>query len=208
MLKRTLAVQNPTGVQILQWISHIAGYRVLKMSASKQHDTSRHTEGGKERRLVRLSLRDWGILHTAAHFSNCLACFLPLDETVPVIEEVIGGPMDAAVGLDTGISFIGQKAVFFRYEATKLVLAFEATKANEMIFNAWSHAKDDKWYALPYARFLDGRQGHSFYLDMWLGMRSATLEALTDNILKLEGQGKAPSSFIVSGHSMGGGIST
>ncbi|KAJ9115728.1 hypothetical protein QFC24_006911 [Naganishia onofrii] len=205
--RRTLGVENPTGIQILQWISHIAGYRIFKMPPSKQKVQGHQTfSSGKQ--LVRLSLRNWNDIHTAAQFSNSLALFLPLHESVPMLEQQMGHLMDAVVPLDTHIPAVGQKAVFFRHESTKLVLAFEATKPKEMIMNAWSHGKDKKWNSLPYARYLDGRQVHSFYLDMWLGMRRATLKALTDNVLEIERLDKVPSSFIVSGHSMGGGIST
>ncbi|KAJ9091284.1 hypothetical protein QFC21_007273 [Naganishia friedmannii] len=205
--KRTMAVENPTGMQILQWISHIAGYRIFKMSAGKQHRHSQQTSSsGKQ--LVLLSVRDWDTLCIAAQFSNSLALFLPLDESVPLLEQQLGYRMDVVKPLNTGIPAVGQKAVFFRYNTTRLVLAFEATKPKEMIMNAWSHGKDKKWNSVPYARYRDGRQVHSFYLDMWLGMRKATLEALTDNILEVEHSDQVPSSFIVSGHSMGGGIST
>lgn len=197
--KRTLAVENPSGIQILQWLSHIAGYRIFKMSAVK-HGRQSTTK------IVSVSIHDWNDIYTAARFSNSLAMFLPVSESVALLEEQIGRHMDAVVPLDTGLPAVGQKAVFFRM-ATTLVLAFEATKPNEMIMNAWSHGKDEGW-SLPYARFVDGRQVHSFYLDMWLGLRRETLKALTTNIQDLERQGQAPSSFLVSGHSMGGGIST
>jgi hypothetical protein len=197
--KRTLAVENPSGIQILQWLSHIAGYRIFKMSAAKHGRQS-------TAKVVSISVHDWNDIYTAAQFSNSLALFLPVRESVALLEGQIGQHMDVVVPLDTGLPAVGRKAVFFRM-ATTLVLAFEATKPNEMIMNAWSHGKDKKW-SLPYARFIDGRQVHSFYLDMWLGLRRETLKALTASIQDLERQGQAPSSFIVSGHSMGGGIST
>jgi hypothetical protein len=196
--KKTLAVENPNGVQILRWLSHIAGFRVLKMSPDKK---SLRTPV----RLVESTVADSEDIYTAARFSNGLAYFLPMSDTIAALEQELGEKLDAAVPLDTGLS-VGRKGVLFRYQTT-LVLAFEATKPDEMMKNAWSHAKDKKW-SLPYARYVDGRQVHSFYLDMWLGMRRATLEAITDSILELEKQGQAPSRIIITGHSMGGGIST
>ena len=152
-----------------------------------------------------MTAQNWNDVYTAALFSDGLAKFLPLDESVPIIEEGLGSKFDSAVPLDTGLS-VGRKGVLFRYD-TNIVLAFEATKPDEMYKNAWSHAHDKKW-SIPYARYLDGRQVHSFYLDMWLGMRSATLRALSQSLVDIEGSGKVPRSIILTGHSMGGGIST
>lgn len=196
--KKKLGVESPNGIQILRWLSHIAGFRLLKMSPDKQSLRTAAT-------LVETSVADLEDIYTAARFSNSLAYFLPMPETIASLEQDLGERVDAAVPLHTGLS-VGRKGVLFRY-GTVTVLAFEATKPDEMIKNAWSHAKDSKW-SLPYARYVDGRQVHSFYLDMWLGMRPAALEAMSESVLEMERRGQVPSRILVTGHSMGGGIST
>lgn len=171
---------------------------MLNMSADKQ---SLKTPA----KLVETSVADLEDIYTAARFSNSLALFLPMPDTIAALEQELGEKLDATVPLDTGLS-VGRKGVLFRYR-TAIVLAFEATKPDEMMKNAWSHARDKKW-SMPYARHVDGRQVHSFYLDMWLGMRKAALSAISDSILDLERQGQMPSRILITGHSMGGGIST
>jgi hypothetical protein len=156
--------------------------------------------------LVEKTEADLRDTFTASRFANALAGIVPLDNTIASLDHQLGARLDTIVPLETGL-WLGRRGCFFRY-GTTLVLAFEATKSsNEMLLNACSHANDKKWCP-PYPRYLEDRQVHSLYLDMWLGMRQSALDAITDAIMELEKQGQPPARLIITGHSMGGGIST
>ena len=194
-----LHVNNPTGAQILTWLAHIAGYRILPLRAEKMVVQPSD-------KLLQVSQADWADIHLAAQFSNGLAEFNPMPETCDRLERETGFILDTAVPFDTGLS-AGRKAVLFR-TGTRVILTFEATKPDEMKMNAWSHAKDphQRW-SLPYARYWEGRQVHSFFLDMWLGMRDQALLEITKTLEEAEAQGIQVDRFLITGHSMGGGIS-
>lgn len=198
---RGLHVSSPNGVQILRWLSEIAGYRIFNLRPHKSGQIS----GDTPLSLIRMQEADLENVYMAAQFANGLALFRPMEETVRLLEEDLGSPLEAAIPLDTGLKSVGRKAVLLR-QRRNIVLAFEATKPNEMKMNAWSHAHDGGW-TIPYARFLDGRQVHSFYLDMWLGMREAALEGLSRCIDEMADEGMEPERLLITGHSMGGGIS-
>lgn len=69
--------------------------------------------------------------------------------------------------------------------------------------------RDPEWWKPHYPVYINENQVHSFYLDMWRGMETATYAALgnaVDEIVKKTG--KPPNQIIITGHSMGGGIST
>ena len=195
--KKGLDVKNPDGVQILKWLAHIAGYRILPLKPERRDVES-------PIHLLDVTSSDWEDIYLASQYSNALADFQPMDLTVQRIQNETGPTLDAAVPFDTGLS-VGRKAVLFRMKS-KIMLSFEATKPDEMKMNAWSHAKDKGW-KLPYARYWDGRQVHSFFLDMWLGMRKQVFGSLTKTILEAEEAGEAPDRILITGHSMGGGIS-
>ena len=194
--RRQLGVAKPDRNQVLRWAAEIAGYRIFRTSSESQNGVGSNS-------FIGPTESDWDDIYTAAQFCKALADFQPLDVTVARLEKERGQKMDVAEHLDTGMKNMGKKAMLFRVDRT-VVLAMEATKPNEMKMNAWSHAQTRKW-TVPYARFLDGRQVHSFYLDMWLGMREATFAAL-DKAIKSSGE-KPPERILITGHSMGGGIS-
>lgn len=198
--KKGLNVTNPTGAQILTWLAHIAGYRILPLKAERRTDIQPSSQ------LLQVTPDAWTDIHLASQFSNALADFLPMDETCQRLERETGFHLDLAIPFDTGLS-VGRKSVLFRVGSTFL-LSFEATKPNEMKMNAWSHAKDPrKRWSLPYARYVDGRQVHSFFLDMWLGMRDEVFREITRTVREAEAVGIVPDRFLITGHSMGGGIS-
>jgi hypothetical protein len=87
------------------------------------------------------------------------------------------------------------------------VLIFEATKEGEMIMNTWAYGRGSGWWEPPYPRYWQGRQVHSFYLDMWLGMKDKVLEGLEKVVLDMQEEGRWPERIVISGHSMGGGMS-
>jgi hypothetical protein len=159
------------------------------------------------RKLVEMSEGDLEDIYTAALCSNGMADFVEISDIIASLECHLGqklGP--SVVPLETEL-WVGRKGMVFRY-GTTLVVAFEATKEHDMEANAWSHGTDDDAWSLPTARYVDGRHVHAFYLDMWLGMREAALPAISDELEEIEKEGQVPSRLLVTGHSMGGGIST
>jgi hypothetical protein len=201
--KKGLNISNPSGAQILTWLAHIAGYRILPLKPEKIVGQIEPSAG---KQLLQVTQDDWEDIHLAAQFSNGLAEFKPMEETCERLQRETGFKLDGVVPFDTGLS-IGRKAVLFRV-GRRMILTFEATKPNEMKMNAWSHAKDpEKKWSLPYARYLDGRQVHSFFLDMWLGMREEIFEEITKMVRQAEEKGDGIERFLITGHSMGGGIS-
>jgi predicted TIM-barrel enzyme len=48
---------------------------------------------------------------------------------------------------------------------------------------------------------------HSFYLDMWLGMKAKALEGISEVVDDILNRGDVE-GIIITGHSMGGGLST
>jgi hypothetical protein len=154
-----------------------------------------------------MSAGDLEEIYTAALCSNGMADFDPMSDIIASLECRLGqtlGPL--VIPLETGL-WVGRKGMVFRY-GTTIVVAFEATKDNESEADSWSHGMDDDAWTLPNTRRVDGRRVHAFYLDMWLGMRVVALPAISYEIEELEKQGKAPSRLLITGHSMGGGIST
>lgn len=160
-----------------------------------------------DKKLAEMSEGDLDDIYAAALCSNAMADFESMSDIVASLESRLArklGPL--VVPLETGL-WVGRKGMVFRY-GTTVVVAFEATKDHELEANAWSHGNDDDAWSLPTARYVDGHHVHAFYLDMWLGMRVDALSAISDNFEELEKEGQAPSRLLVTGHSMGGGIST
>jgi hypothetical protein len=160
-----------------------------------------------DQKLVEMSEGDLEDFNIAAICSNGVASAGGIGDIVASLESRLCQQLGSnVVPLDTGL-WVGRKGMVFRF-GTTIVVAFQATQNNDLVVNTWSHAKDDNWWSLPYPRLIDGRQVHSFYLDMWLGMRTTALSAISHEVEELEKEGQVPSRLLVTGHSMGGGIST
>jgi hypothetical protein len=103
---------------------------------------------------------------------------------------------------------ISRRAVIVT-ERHKITLAFEGSDPNELINNTWANAKGPNWWYIPYPVFHDdGNRVHNFYRDMWHRMRQAIFVELDNAIQSLLLEGFVPSAIIVTGFSMGGGVST
>lgn len=86
-------------------------------------------------------------------------------------------------------------------------IAFFGSDPNELHMNMWTDAKGPNWWELPYAVYENGNRVHSFFRDMWHAMRSATYDALSRAVEDLAARDAAPERVIITGFSMGGGIS-
>jgi hypothetical protein len=68
--------------------------------------------------------------------------------------------------------------------------------------------KGPGWWQLPYAVYEDGNRVHSFFRDMWWAMRQATYDALRCGVEDIAARDAVPEQIVISGFSMGGGVST
>jgi dienelactone hydrolase len=60
---------------------------------------------------------------------------------------------------------------------------------------------------MPACAFIDGHAVYSYFRDLWFNMRDALLEALSTAVQGMAGRDITPKRIIVTGFSMGGGIS-
>jgi hypothetical protein len=112
----------------------------------------------------------------------------------------------SATDLHTGIN--GSRKAVLVASNEKLTIAFEGSAPGELIMNTWANAKGPNWWDIPYPVFTEGNRVHSFFRDMWYGMRAALFEAFSAAIQKIVEEGAVPKQIIVTGFSMGGGVST
>ncbi|KAF7190458.1 hypothetical protein HII31_08172 [Pseudocercospora fuligena] len=86
----------------------------------------------------------------------------------------------------------------------KCTIAFEGSHPDEWYKNTWTDGKGPGWWEFPYPVYDEnGHRIHSFYRDMWYGMRTAAFAALDAAIDKI----CEPKQIIITGFSMGGGVS-
>jgi hypothetical protein len=129
-----------------------------------------------------------------------------IDALRNTLRDEFSDPSLSAVDLYTGFN-ISRRAVLVCSKET-ITLAFEGSDPNELIKNAWANAKGPKWWNMPYPVYTDGNRVHSFFRDMWHAMRAAALDALSKAIESIVAKGAAPTRIVVTGFSMGGGVST
>ncbi|KAH7079352.1 hypothetical protein BKA63DRAFT_563987 [Paraphoma chrysanthemicola] len=110
-----------------------------------------------------------------------------------------------AIDLYTGIN-LSRRAVLI-HSGDTITLAFEGSDPNELIKNTWASAKGPNWWDLPYPVYVDGNRVHSFFRDMWHGMRDAAFQALGEAVQSILARGGAVKNIVVTGFSMGGGVS-
>lgn len=89
----------------------------------------------------------------------------------------------------------------------KITIAFLGSDPNELHMNLWTDAKGPAWWHFPYPVHENGNRVHSFFRDMWHGMRVETYNALSSAVDDMAARGATPKQIIVTGFSMGGGIS-
>ncbi|KAH6288706.1 hypothetical protein HBI39_215510 [Parastagonospora nodorum] len=115
-----------------------------------------------------------------------------------------------AKDLHTGINS-SRRAIIVRYH-DNITIVFEGTGSDALVMNLWTNlwadAKGPNIWDIPFPVYTDGNRVHSFYRDMWHGMRASTLDALSEAVKCIVAKGNAPKSIVVAGFSMGGGVST
>jgi len=82
----------------------------------------------------------------------------------------------SATELWTGLN-ASRRAVFVAIDEN-ITIAFEGSDPNELVKNTWANAKGPNWWDIPYAVYDGGNRVHSFFRDMWYGMRDETFRAL------------------------------
>lgn len=87
-------------------------------------------------------------------------------------------------------------------------MPFQESADDEIHKNLWIFGKGPNWWDTPYPVHVNGNKVHSFYLDMWNGMRDAVFSALGNAVATMRDRGMMPKKLIIAGYSMGGGVST
>lgn len=108
--------------------------------------------------------------------------------------------------LRTGVN-AGRKAVVV-YSGERITIAFQGSDPSELIINTWTNAKGPRWWDIPYPVYENGNRIHSFFRLMWHGMRQKTYDALRIAVEDMTVRGVTPKQIIITGFSMGGGVST
>ncbi|CAI9635564.1 unnamed protein product [Alternaria burnsii] len=112
----------------------------------------------------------------------------------------------SATELWTGLN-ASRRAVFVAIDEN-ITIAFEGSDRNELVKNTWANAKGPNWWDIPYAVYDGGNRVHSFFRDMWYGMRDETFRALSEAIRNIKEKGSTPRKITIAGFSQGGGVST
>lgn len=107
--------------------------------------------------------------------------------------------------LNTGLSRSRRAVVVCNGE--KITIAFLGSDSNELHMKMWFFAKGLGLFDIPYPVYENGNQVHSFFRDMWHGMRQATYSAISRAVEEIAARRATPKQIIVTGYSMGGGIS-
>ena len=115
-------------------------------------------------------------------------------------------PASTTVDIHTGINQ-SRQAILVHNQDT-IVIAFQGSADDEIHMNLWTDGKGANWWDLPYPVYVNGNRVHSFYLDMWNGMKTAVFSALGDAIATMRDHNIVPKKVIIAGYSMGGGEST
>ncbi|KAH8723125.1 hypothetical protein GQ44DRAFT_657310 [Phaeosphaeriaceae sp. PMI808] len=115
-------------------------------------------------------------------------------------------PILTVVDLHTGFN-AGRKAVLVNSHE-RITVAFTGSGSDGLWRNTWANAKGPNFWDIPYAVYTDGNRVHSFFRDMWHAMRSATFHALSQAVDSIVAREAVPRQIIITGFSMGGGVST
>jgi hypothetical protein len=159
--------------------------------------------------LVRLQdgPSQWGFIKDAAHIIFQASIHPSTSSLLNTLRSHYSDQFVTVTDLHTGIND-NRKAVLVSSNDT-ITIAFEGSADNELWKNTWTMAKGPGWWELPYPVFDDdGNRLHSFYRDMWHGMRAATFEAVKKAVDIMKEKGKVPKKVVITGFSMGGGVST
>jgi hypothetical protein len=125
-----------------------------------------------------------------------------INDIAASIQEHFHDPTLTVEELYTGMN-ITRRAIAVSH-GSSITIAFLGSDPRELYMNLWTDAKG-LWF--PYPVYENGNRVHSFYRDMWHGMREATYQALSKAVECMLARGITPAQVIVSGFSMGGGVS-
>lgn len=89
----------------------------------------------------------------------------------------------------------------------RIIVGMFGSAPDEIIKNVWIDAKGPGWWELPYPVYENRNMIHSYFGDMWHGMRQATYDALDRAVADCIERGIPPKQIILTGFSMGGGVS-
>lgn len=128
-----------------------------------------------------------------------------ISDLATALQERYQNPNLTASELNTGFNASRRGILVCNDE--KITIAFPGSDPKELHTNIWILGKGPRWWEIPHPVFENGNMVHSFFRDMWHGMQQATYDALSSAVEDIAARGTTPKQIIVTGYSMGGGIS-
>jgi hypothetical protein len=147
----------------------------------------------------------WPDVKDAAHILWRASTNPDIGQLRNILAEDFSDPSLSARDLHTGINASRRAALVCYHE--NITIAFEGSDSTELLKNLWTDGKGPNLWNLPYPVYTNGNRVHSFYRDMWHGMRATTFDALSKVVDDIAAKGGVPKSLIMTGFSMGGGVS-
>lgn len=157
-------------------------------------------------RELRDGPEDWHDIKDAADIIWRTAITPSMNDLHTQLRSHYNNPDLSIVALHTGINADRKGTVVCNRE--KITISFVGSSQEETFRNFWTHGKGPGWWELPHPRYDKGNRVHSYYLDMWHGMQGTVYNALRTAVEEMAKRGLVPKQIIVTGYSMGGGVST
>ncbi|EPE34849.1 alpha/beta-Hydrolase [Glarea lozoyensis ATCC 20868] len=148
---------------------------------------------------------DWSDIKDVAYFLWKSSEQASLQEAEIQMRRDTCDPNLNVLAFHTGVN-VARKAVLVVH-GSKVIIAFSGGSDDEIEKNLWTMSKGGNWYDIPFVVRVDGDEVHSFYLEMWNGMKEELLRQLEMNLRRMVEREVVPTHVIVTGFSMGGGVS-
>lgn len=128
------------------------------------------------------------------------------DELCAALQDHYSDPALTVTNLDTGQDNVRRAVLVSRPE--RITLSFDDCQHDELMKNWWIDGSGPNWWDMPYPVYdNDGHRVHNFYLSTWIGLRTKAFYALNSAVDRLLAKGQVPQKIVITGFSMGGGVS-
>lgn len=157
---------------------------------------------------LRSGKNDWYHVKYAAVVLDKASQIPDLNDLQTALRNYFQNPDLTVIDIHTGMHVNRYRKAILVHNHRTIVIAFQGSGDDEIHLNLWINGKGPDWWELPYPVHINGDRVHSFYLDMWNGMKSAVFSGLANAVAKMREQDIVPEKVIITGFSMGGGVST